>query len=405
MTNFICKIKDKSGKVYSIVSEADDVKSLGKSLRDHGFYVLSIRPFREKKGLFFLKKGVSLDSLIMFTHQLTSMLDSGIPILRAMDVLWKQVDNTNLQIVISQLKNKLSQGVSISDSFNAFPEIFPALYRAFLSVADTGANLVKILRKLLEYLNRQKEFLVKFKKAIVYPIIVVCLSIAVVITMLVWVIPTFQIVFTKIHLELPLFTKVILAISSIMRTFYFWLFAVLFVLSFFVFYKIFSAAEKGRDIIDNFKLRLPVLGKLFYTATIATFVRSLSLLIAAGVPLVKSIEITAQTTLNTKISKALNYVKKKIIEGAPMGVALIETRIFPPFLEEMVSVGEEGGSLEDMLTRVSTHFEEEFDFRLNRFLTLLEPALIIFVGVIVVFILLSIYLPIIKLWGVLSTTG
>jgi len=137
----------------------------------------------------------------------------------------------------------------------------------------------------------------------------------------------------------------------------------------------------------------------------ARLIRSLSLLIAAGVPLVKSIEITAQATFNTKISKALNYVKKKIVEGAPMGVALVETRIFPPFLEEMVNVGEEAGALEEMLTKVSTHFEEEFDFRLNRFLTLLEPALIIFVGVIVVFILLSIYLPILKLWGVLSTAG
>ena len=402
MANFICRIKDKAGKVYTIVSEADDPKILRKSLRDHGFYVLGLSPFHEKKGLFSLRRRVSLDSLIMFTHQLTSMIDSGIPMLRALDILWKQVDNTYLQIVTSQLKNKLSQGSSISDAFNAFPEVFPALYRAFLSVADTGANLVKILRKLLEHLNLQKEFLVKFKKAVAYPLIVVCFAVAVVIAMLVWVIPVFQQVFNKIHIELPLFTRAILAISAVMRTFYFWLFVVLFAALFAVFYKKFSSTEKGRDIIDDLKLRIPVLGKLFYTAAIARLVRSLSLLIGAGVPLIKSVRITGQAALNTRIAKALNHVEKKVSQGESLGAAITETKVFPPFLEEMVSVGEESGNLEEMLSKVATHFEEEFDFRLTRFLTLLEPALIILVGVIVIFILLSIYLPILKLWSALS---
>lgn len=402
MPNFIYKVRDEKGKLYSAVAEAQDIKSLKKSLRDHGWYVIDAHSLKERKKFLFWTKRISLDSLIMFTHQLSSMLEAGIPMLNALDILWRQMDNTELQIVISQIRNKLSQGSSIQEAFNEFPDVFPPIYRSLLGVAEIGANLVKILRKLLEYLNNQREFVSKLKRAITYPAIVVVFAILIVILMLLWVIPTFQTVFAKINVELPLFTQIVLNISAAVRSFIFWVIAGSIGAVVYFFYKKFAATSLGRDKIDNFKLKLPIFGKIIYAASVSRTVRAFSLLVSSGLPIANSIDVAKDTALNTKISKALELTRRRIIEGSALGVSLAESKVFPSFLVEMVSVGEESGTLVDMLERLSVHFEEEFDFRLNRFLTLLEPMLIILVGGLVVFILLSIYLPIFKLWGGLS---
>lgn len=404
MANFIYKVKDENGKAYSGVAEADDIKSLKNNLRDHGWYVIAARPLAGKPKFLFLKRGVGLDNLIMFTHQLSSMLEAGIPMLNALDIIWKQIDNQRFQIIISQLKNKLAQGASISEAFNSFPDVFPMLYRALLSVADVGANLVKILRKLLEYLLDQREFLFKLKRAVTYPVIVICFAIVVVIIMLLWVIPTFQMVFTKIKVELPLFTQIIIKISMIIRTFYFWLAVVLISAVLGYIYKNFSATEKGREIVDRIKLRIFIFGPILEAACISRLVRSLSLLLSGGLPVARSIKVAKATAMNAKFSKALDSVERGITEGATLSASLAETKAFPSFLVEMVSVGEESGTLVEMLERVAVHYEENFDFKLNRFLTLLEPLLIIFVGGMVIFILLAIYLPIMKLWSGLTGT-
>ncbi len=402
MATFIYKIKDENGKVYAGVSDAEDVKSLKNSMRDHGWYVIAIRPFSKKSKFLFFKRKVSLDDLIMFTHQLSSMLESGIPMLRALDIFWKQVDNPEFQIIISQLKNQMAQGASISEAFNSFPDVFPVLYRALLNVADVGANLVKLLRKLLEHLLNQKEFLVKLKKAVTYPVIVVLFAIVVLIIMLVWVIPVFQAAFAKIRIELPLFTQVVIKISMIMRSFYFWVIAVSVCVALGYLYKKFSATEKGRDIIDGLKLKLFIFGPIIEAACLSRLVRSLSLLLSGGLPVTKSIEVSKATAMNSKYSKAMDVVGQRITEGMPLAASLAYTKAFPSFLIEMVSVGEESGTLIEMLERVAVYYEEDFDFKLNRFLTLLEPLLIIFVGGLVIFILLAIYLPIMKLWGGLT---
>lgn len=405
MPNFIYKIKDETGEVHSGISAAEDVRSLRKTLRDQGWYAVGIRRLKEKQAFSLFKRKINLDTLIMSTHQLTSMLDTGIPILRALDILWKQSDNSRFQIVISQIKNRLSEGASLSTAFDEFPDVFPPIYRALLGVAEKGASLVKILQKLLEYLNQQKEFVLKLKKAVTYPVIVVCVALLVVIVMLLWVIPTFQLFFSRMKIELPLFTKIVINISSTMRIPSFWIFTAILLIAIFIFYKKFSATGIGRDCIDRLKLRIPFFGKLYYTAIIARLLRSLGLLIGGGLPIVDSIKVAGEVAINTQIIKALGWVKKRISEGVSLGVALAETKMFPSFLVEMVSVGEESGELVEMLDKTAVHFEEELDFRLNRFLTALEPALVIFVGGIVIFILLSIYLPIFKLWGALSGLG
>lgn len=402
MITFIYKVRDENGKVYSGVADAEDVKSLKNSLRDHGWYVTSVASAASRQPFLLFSRKVSLDDLIMFTHQLGSMLEAGIPILRALDILWRQTTNPYFQLVISQIKNKLSQGASLSDAFNEFPEIFPVLYRALLTVADVGANLVKILRKLLTHLLDQKEFLFKLKKAITYPLIVICFAVVVVIIMLMWVIPTFRMVFTKLHVELPLFTQIILKVSQALRTWQFWSVSGLVLAASVYASKKFAATKKGREAIDRFKLKLLIFGPIIEAACLSRMVHSLSLLLSGGLTVVKSLQVAKDTAMNTKFSNALSLVEQRITEGSPLGASMAQTQAFPSFLVEMVSVGEESGTLSDMLDRVAVHYEENFDFKLNRFLTMLEPMLIIFVGGLVVFILLAMYLPITKLWSGLS---
>ncbi|MDD5449494.1 MAG: type II secretion system F family protein [Candidatus Omnitrophica bacterium] len=396
---FIYKVKDVGGKTYLGVSEAEDVRILKQNLRERGWYALKISPFKEKKRGILFRRRVDINLLIMFTHELASILDAGIPILNGLDIMWKQIDDPTFQIVISQIRNRLSQGRSISEAFNEFPDIFPPIYRSLLGVAETSGNLVKALRKLLEYLIIRKEFIVKIKKITTYPLIVVCFSLFVVLLMLLWVVPIFNSVFIKLKIQLPLFTRLVMGISSVMRTGGFWLFIALLFLTLFFVYRKFRSYFFGREAIDRFKLKVPILGRIIYDASVAQFCRSLSLLLDGGLPITLSMEMAKSTVMNTKILKALNSAQAKVVEGATLAASLSESGVFPQFLVEMISVGEESGTLVEMLDKIGLHFEEELDYRLNKFLTFLEPLLIIVVGGLVVFILLSIYLPIFKLWG------
>jgi type IV pilus assembly protein PilC len=279
------------------------------------------------------------------------------------------------------------------------------MYLSLLQVAEVGANLVKILRKLMEYLTHEREFIGKLKRAITYPMIVVLFAFMVVLLMLFWVIPTFEQVFAKIKVELPLFTQIIIKISQVVRSFYFWVFAVGGGYCAHVFYKKYAATKSGRRHIDRIRLKIPVFGKIIYSGAIARFVQALSLLLGGGLPIAQGLEAAKGSILNSKLIDAVDWASKRIREGSPLGVSLGETQVFPTFLIEMINVGEESGSLVDMLDKVAAHFEEDFDFRLNKFLTILEPVLIILVGGMVIFILLTIYLPIFKLWGGLGTVG
>ncbi len=406
MATFIYKVKDEIGRVYAGVSQADDIRNLRKTFRERGWFVVSVKPFKkgQKYPLLdeFISGKVSLDNLIMFTHQLTTMLEVGIPIMRALDILWKQTDSPRFQIAITQIKDSISQGKSLSEAFNEFPDIFPLLYRALLGVAETGANLSLILHKLTEYLNKQREFTVKVRRAVSYPLFVVGFAILVVIGMLMWVVPVFKPIFGRIKAGLPLPTVIIMKISTLMHSVYFWVgITVFFVLAGFL-YKQFANSPRGRYKIDAWKLKLPIFGKLLYSASVVVFLRSLTLLLGAGLPIDRSIETVRATAINKRISEALGLVKERISEGASLGKSLAETKIFSSFLVQIVSVGEESGTLIDMLGKASGHFEEDLDYNLNKFITYLEPLLIIFVGGIVVFILLSIYLPIFRVWQGIS---
>ncbi|MCM8823525.1 MAG: type II secretion system F family protein [Candidatus Omnitrophica bacterium] len=396
MSIFVYKVKDETGRVFSGVAEAEDIKLLKKQLREAGYYIINLSPKKSRRSIF--SKRITMDDIIIFTHQLTSILEAGLPILKSFEIIWKETDNPQMQVVISQIRNRLSTGASFSQAINEFPDVFPVMYRALLPVAETGAGFIPILKRISEYLNNQKEFIGKIKKATSYPMFVLGFAILVVILMLVIVVPTFQKVFAKIKVELPYLTQLIIKLSLIMRSFIFWIIVGLVFLGIIILYKKLSSHPQGRLFLDRLKLKIPIFGRIFYIASLSRLVRSLGLLLGSGVPVSQSIEVAKATILNKEIENHLVWVGQRITEGEYLSEALRSTNIFPSLLIEMVAVGEHSGSLAEMLIKVSQYFEEELDKRMNKFLSLLEPALIIIVGGIVMFVLLAIYLPIFKLW-------
>lgn len=398
MPTFVYQVKDEKGRKYLGVAEADSEGALKRSLRDRGWYVFNIRHFQESGRRFFFKRRANLNSLILFSHQLTSTLEAGITILNALDIMWKQTEDPMFQMVISQLNNKLSQGKSLSEAFRCFPDIFPPVYQALIHVAEMSGNLPKVLRKLCAYLAAQKEFILKIRKAVAYPLIVIWFSVFIVVILLLWVVPIFETAFAKIKVDLPLFTKMVIGLSSTIRSVYFWVFIGFVSALVFHLYKRYSATPDGQEKIDGIKLKIPILGKILYDEALARFSRTLSLLLESGLPIGKSIGIAKNTVLNRKITKALDWVEERLLEGAPIHTSLDATGVFPIYFIEMISIGEESGALGDVLEKTAVHFEEELDYMLSKFLSSLEPMLIIFIGGVVVFIMLSIYLPIFKLW-------
>jgi type IV pilus assembly protein PilC len=282
------------------------------------------------------------------------MLEGGIPLVKALEVLWRQSDSPDFQIAISRIRERLDKGSSLAEAFGEFPRIFPQIYCALLHVAEKGGGIVEILRKLGDYLNFQKMLITRIKRAIIYPAIVFVFSIVVVILMFIWVIPTFRVVLTRINVKLPFLTQLMLDISSFMRSGYFWI-GLGIILSFlFIYYKKFSRTVT----MDNLKLKLPLFGSILYTNLMIKFLYSLHLLIEAGVPLVTALSIAKTVVLNKKILQALDTVEKSVIEGSSFSHSLATTKMFPLLLIQMVAVGEESGTLPEMLRRSYLHFEE-----------------------------------------------
>ncbi|RLJ02971.1 MAG: hypothetical protein DRP08_04070, partial [Candidatus Aenigmatarchaeota archaeon] len=361
MPKFVYKVKDDKGRAFSGVLEAENVKELRRKLRDTGYYVVSISP--EKRKLSIFKQKIDLDTLLAFTHQLSLMIDSGLPILMVLDILWKEIENPRMQMIISQIKNSLNEGESLSKAVSRFPQVFPPMYRALLSVAETSGELSFVLKRLTEYLNTQKQFITKTKRASTYPILVIIFAIMVVLLMVILVVPTFQKVFAQIRVELPPLTKMIINISKMTRSLSFWLIVGALSAMIFFLYKLTKKNPKGALMLDRVKLKLPVFGKIFYTASLERFARSLSLLLGGGLPAAQSIRVAKQTVVNKEIENSLDWVERRISEGSSLNEALRETKIFPAFFIEMVAVGEQSGTLHEMLEKVASHFEEVLDYK------------------------------------------
>lgn len=339
--------------------------------------------------------GVSMKELVIFTRQFATMIDAGLPLVQALDILAGAEPNKSFQKIIYQVKADVEQGGTFAQALNRHPRVFDELYVNLVAAGEVGGILDSILDRLAIYIEKSVKLARKVKGAFTYPTTIFFISLMVV-TLLLWkVIPTFQSMFENMGGELPRPTQIVIAISEgFQQSWYLYLgtlMATMFVL------RTIYRNPKGRVIIDKISIRLPVFGNIIRKNAVAKFTRTLGTLVAAGVPILDGLDIVAKSAGNKVIESAVLFVKDKISEGRSMAEPLAQVGVFPPMVVQMIGVGEATGAMDTMLNKIADFYEEEVDVAVDAFTAMLEPIMMVFIGGIVGGLLIAMYLPIFSL--------
>lgn len=341
------------------------------------------------------KKRIKLDALAIFSRQLATMVEAGIPVVGALDALAQQMENKTLQEVVGKVRDDVEGGSGFSQALSRHPHIFSKLYVNMVKAGESSGMLDEILTRLATYLEKINSLQRKVKSSLVYPAVVVFIAISITIFLLVKVVPTFKGIFDILGGELPLSTLILLAISDFLRK-NFILGMVGMVLFIFIILR-YIKTEKGRYQFDAFLLKMPIFGPLFRKFSISKFSRTLSTLVRSGVPILVSMDIVGKTCGNKVLEKAIEEAGKAIKDGKSIAEPLGQSKVLPPMAVRMISVGEQTGELEKMLSKIADFYDEQVEAAVASLISIIEPVIILFLGVVVGGIVLSIFMPIFKI--------
>jgi type IV pilus assembly protein PilC len=347
--------------------------------------------------------GVNAKELAVFTRQFSVMIDAGLPLVQCLEILAGQQENKTFQKVLTATRSQVEGGATLSASMRSSPKVFDALYVNMVEAGETGGILDTILQRLSGYIEKNVKLQRAVKSALVYPVGVLTVAGAV-ITLLLWkVVPIFATLFAGLGVTLPLPTKIVITLSNLIGS-VFGLIAIVFLAAFIVGLKLWYGTPQGRFVLDTIILKLPVLGILMRKIAVARFTRTLGTLISSGVPILDGLDITAKTAGNAVVERALNSVRKALEEGKSLTEPLKESQVFPGMVTQMIAVGEQTGAMDAMLSKIADFYEEEVDAAVKDLLTALEPVMIVFLGLVVGGVVISMYLPLFSLIGKLSDT-
>ena len=400
MPAFVWKGKTRDGKVVSGEKVADNKEAAMALLRRDQILVSSVK---EKGREFVLPKfggGVPSKDLAIFTRQFSVMIDAGLPLVQCLEILGSQQENKTFAKVLQQTRMDVEGGASLADAMRRQPKAFDDLYTNMIAAGEAGGILDSILKRLAVYIEKNVKLKAQVKGALVYPVSVISIA-GIVIGVILWkVIPTFAAMFAGLGAELPLPTRFVIALSNwLVRLLPFLVVGgVLLVVAF----KRYYATHSGRRIVDATVLRLPIFGIVMRKIAVARFCRTLSTLISSGVPILDGLEITARTAGNAIVEDAIMAVRKGVEGGLTVAQPLRESGVFPPMVVQMIGVGEQTGALDAMLSKIADFYEEEVDQAVANLLTLMEPVMILFLGISVGGIIIAMYLPLFDLISKLS---
>jgi len=346
--------------------------------------------------------GVNSKELAIFTRQFSVMIDAGLPLVQCLEILASQQENKMFQKVLTGTRASVEGGATLSAAMRQYPKVFDSLYVNMVEAGETGGILDTILQRLSSYIEKNVKLQRAVKSAMVYPVGVLTVAGGVIILLLWKVVPIFATLFAGLGVDLPLPTKIVIGLSNMIGSIFGLLAlvalgAVLFGL------KVWYGTPQGRYAIDATILRLPVIGLLMRKIAVARFTRTLGTLIASGVPILEGLDITARTAGNAVVERALQQVRKALEEGKSLTEPLKDSEVFPGMVTQMISVGEQTGAMDAMLQKIADFYEEEVDSAVKDLLTALEPIMIVFLGVVVGGVVISMYLPLFSLIGKLST--
>jgi type IV pilus assembly protein PilC len=368
---------------------------------------LKITPSKIKKkpkdlfeNVSFLQPKVKGADIILFARQFSTMIDAGLPIIQCLDILYTQQANATFRRMLKEIKESVEGGATLAEALKKFPKHFDDLFVNMIAAGEAGGILDAILRRLAAYMEKAAKLKSKVKGAMTYPIVTLIIAVLVLAVILIFVIPVFEEMFADFGGELPAATKLVVAMSDMVKSkvIYIVIAIVIFIFAF----KKFYSTQKGQDVIDDLTLKFPVFGDLLRKVAVAKFTRTMGTMLASGVAILEALDIVAKTSGNRTVEKAIYDVRTGIAEGRTMADPLAESNVFPPMVCQMISVGESTGALDAMLEKIADFYDEEVDQAVENLTSLIEPFMLVFLGVTIGGLVVAMYLPIFKMAGAIG---
>jgi len=397
MPQFAYSAVDTAGKTIRGVLDAETEQMLLQKLHDQHLHVTDIKTAKGRGVASKLTRGkkVKLKNIVVMSRQFATMIDAGIPMLRCLEILTNQSKDATLRFAMGEIANDVRGGLSLNESMAKHPHVFSKLYVNMVRAAEIGGILDLILDRLSGFLEYELEVKGKIKSAMMYPVLVLIFSMIMLFALFTFVLPKFKEIFVGMDVEIPPVTSFLFKIGDFFQSS--WLFMIGGAIAAFIGFKVYAKSEKGMYQIDTLKLKFPIVGELILKMSVARFSRTFGTLISSGVPMMRSLEIVAETTGNKVLTEAIDKARISIREGQKLSTPFEESGIFPSMVTHMVDIGEESGRLSEMLVKIGDFYDQEVEATVKGLTSMIEPMLIIFMGVIVGFIAISVMTPIFKL--------
>ncbi len=405
MPSFAYQAKDSTGKSVNGVIEAENERVLRAKLREMNYYVTGITQ-KQTTGLnadigqvFQRLRGVNEQALVVFARQFATMINAGLAMVRCLDVLSVQTEDAILKTVITAVRREVEGGSTLAAALGKFPKVFSPLFVNMVRAGELGGILDDVLNRLATFLEKDFNLKKKVKSAMTYPAVILVMAVLIVLFLVVFIMPTFVELFNGMHMTLPVPTKILIAFTNGARNPYVVIPTIVIAIVAFILFNRYTSTQVGRRQYDAFKLKLPVFGMLIRKVAISRFCRTLGTLLQSGVPIMQALEIVGKASGNEVVAETVNKVRESVREGESIAVPLQLSGLFPPLVTQMVAVGEETGNLDGMLSKISDFYDTEVEYMLASLTSLLEPLLILFMGFIVGFIVISVFLPLYQIIG------
>ncbi|MBN1823961.1 MAG: type II secretion system F family protein [Endomicrobiales bacterium] len=409
MPQFNYKARSTTGNVITAAIEATDQKSAMDKLKGQKLIVMEIgeaksNPINELlKKISPFKPSVGSKELVLFSRQFSTLVTAGVPIVQGLSILVDQAETPLFKKILTTVREDIEQGISITDAMRKHPAAFSELYVSMIKAGEVGGILDTILERLSAYLESAEELKGKVMGAMVYPAVITCVAGTITLFLLVFVIPTFKGIFESFGAELPLPTAMLIGLSEFLRKYFFVLAAA--IVGLVVGFNKFRATNKGQKITDTYALKLPLFGILLKKVAVAKFSRTLGTLIKSGVPILQALDTVGKTAGNKVIESAIESARNSIKEGERMAEPLRKTNVFPPMVIQMIAIGEETGNLDTMLSKIADFYDQEVDVAVKSLTSMIEPLIMVGMGVVVGAIVLAMFLPMFEMSQLASETG
>ncbi len=384
------------------VPSKEDARAL---LRRRRIIANTIREKPQSGGsrLKFPARGVKTRELVIFTRQFATMVNAGLPLVQCLDILSKQSEGARFRTIIASVQHDVESGSTLAESLERHPETFDSLFCNMVDAGEAGGILDDILQRLASYLEKAEALRRKVKSAMTYPGVVLAVAVLCTVFMLLFIIPVFARIFTDFGGKLPLPTQIVLDMSNFLKGY--WWTLILGIVGIVTAFKRYYRTTSGRMQVDRMLLRLPAVGDVLRKSSIARFTRTLGTMISSGVPILTALDITARTAGNKVIEQAIIATKGSIGEGETIAAPLRESGVFPPMVVQMINVGEETGALDNMLDKIATFYDDEVNVAVDTMTSIIEPIMIVVMGLLVGGMVIAMYLPMFKLINVVAGSG